>query len=213
MSELREFVRAELEKQLNYYQQQSIRRQVTTLLTKDANWDMPAGLVNKQTNRELQRQVLELQKNGFDENQIVSYINASRRNATESTVAALREHFVLEKIAEDLAIEPTTEEYDAEIKEIADNSDSSERQVRVRLERTGQLDALRNQIIERRVIEQIVAEANVTESEDTSFLRKMPDEHALNFSVAPTVSDIPEAKYENKLTDGQTEGATVKLQS
>lgn len=212
VSELRGFVREELEKQLNYYQQQNLRTQITNILTKDAKWDMPAGMVNKQTNRELQRQVLDLQRNGFDEDQINAYINAARRNATETTITALREHFVLEKIAEDLSIEPTPEEYDKEIAEIAQNSEVSERQVRVRLERTGQLDALRNQIIERRVIEQIVSEANVTEKDDDTFLRKAPEEYALSFAIAPVTSDIPEAKYDSKATDGQAEGSTVKLQ-
>ena len=62
--------------------------------------EMPESLVRRQTNRELQRLTLELQRNGFNQEQIKSYVNASRFNARESTVAALREHFVLEKIAE-----------------------------------------------------------------------------------------------------------------
>jgi FKBP-type peptidyl-prolyl cis-trans isomerase (trigger factor) len=39
----------------------------------------------------------------------------------------LREHFVLEKIAEDLSIEPTEAEYDAEIELIAQQSEYDEK--------------------------------------------------------------------------------------
>jgi len=212
-SELRVFVREELEKQLGYFQQQEIRKQVTSVLTKDAQWDMPKTLVDRQTNRELQRRAMELQRSGFGNDEIRSYLNAGRRNAQEMTIAALREHFVLEKIAEDLAIEPASEEYDAEIELIATNSNSSVRSVRARLERTGQMDTLRNQIIERRVIEAIVTEAKVTDVEDAYFLSGIPDDAALEYTVAPMAVDIPEAKYDNKSTDGQPEGATVKLQA
>jgi len=211
--ELRAFVREELEKQLGYFQQQEIRKQVTAILTKDAQWDMPKTLVDRQTNRELQRRAMELQRSGFGNDEIRGYLNAGRRNAQEMTIAALREHFVLEKIAEDLTIEPTPEEYDAEIALIANNSGNSVRSVRARLERTGQMDTLRNQIIERRVIESIIEEAKVTDVEDASFLSGIPDDAALEYTVAPMAADIPEAKYDSKPTDGQAEGSTVKLQA
>jgi len=212
VTELRGFVRSELEKQQVYFQQQELRKQVTATLTKDAKWEMPAAMVNRQTNREIQRQSLELQRSGFSESDIKSYLNVGRRNAQEMTIAALREHFILEKIAEDLKIEPTSEDYDKEIDLIAENSSSNPRKVRARLEKTGQMDALRNQIIERKVIEMVTAEAALTDKEDSSFLRKMPEESAIEYVIAPVTSDIPEAKYDSKATDGQTEGATVKLQ-
>ena len=75
------------------------------------------------------------------------------------------------------------------------------------------MDALRNQIIERKVIERVVAEAELSDKEDNSFLRKVPEESAIDHAVAPVGSEIPEARYDNKATDGQAEGATVKLQS
>ncbi len=213
VDELRGFVRSELQKQQEYFQQQELRKQVTALLTKDANWELPKDLVNRQTNRELQRQALEMQRSGFGQDEIKSYMNVARRNAQDMTIAALREHFVLEKIAEDLKIEASSEDYDKEIELIANNSGGSARKVRARLEKTGQMDALRNQIIERRVVEAITAEAELSDKEDNSFLRKAPEDSALDHAVAPaSVSDIPEAKYDNKATDGQTEGSTVKLQ-
>ncbi len=210
--ELRTFVRDELLKQQVYFQQQEIRKQVTAELTKGAQWEMPKEMVNKQADRELQRKALELQRSGFGESEIKSFLNASRRNAIDATVGALREHFVLEKIAEDLKIEATSDDYDQEIDLISENASTSPRKIRARLEKTGQMDALRNQIIERKVIEMVTAEAVVTDKEDASFLRKMPEESAIEFVIAPAESDIPEAKYDNKSTDGQPEGATVKLQ-
>lgn len=193
--ELRTFVREELERQFEYHEQQALRKQIVDVLTKDADWEMPESLVRRQTNRELQRMMLELQRSGFNQEQINSYLNASRMNARESTVRALREHFVLEKIAEDLEVEPTAEDYDKEIDLIAEQSDSSPRRVRARLEKSGQMDAIRNQIIERQVIEKITAAAKVTEKEDLSFLKSEPESSDISFAIAGDFDDIPEAMH------------------
>ena len=66
--------------------------------------------------------------------------------------------------------------------------------MRAKLEKQGQMDALRNQIIERKVIDLITSEAKF---EDVPF-EPEPDEtvaidHALGGHSAE--SDIPEAKY------------------
>ena len=116
-------------------------------------------------------------------------------NARESTIRALREHFVLEKIAEDISVEPSNEDYDREIELIAEQSDSSPRRVRARLEKTGQMDALRNQIIERKVIEKVTEAGSITDKEDLSFLKSESSEASIDFAIAGDFEDIPEAKH------------------
>jgi trigger factor len=150
----------------------------------------------------MHRRVLELRRSGFTDDQIRSVVNNLRRNIEETTKVALREHFVLEKIAEDLTIEPTEAEYDAEIELIAQQSDLSARQVRAKLERNGQMDALRNQILERRVIETIVAEAKLTTEDGGSILKEDSDEFALEHLVAPVSQVLPEARYDEQPEDG-----------
>jgi trigger factor len=198
--ELREFVENELKQQFEYHQQQSMRKQAVAILTAGANWELPESLVRTQTNRELQRMVLELQRSGFSQEQITSYVNMARINARESTIAALREHFVLEKIAEDLKLEPTPKDYDDEIALIAEQNDSSPRRIRARLEKTGQMDALRNQIIERMVIEKIAEEAKVQDKLDESFLTRTISSD-IDFAIAGNFDEIPEAKHDNAPAD------------
>jgi trigger factor len=197
VEELREFVRVELNQQFEYNQQQTLRKQIVEILTKDANWELPESLVRSQTNRELQRMVLELQRSGFDQNQINSYVNLARINARETTKAALREHFVLEKIAEDLKLEPSAEDYEKEIALIAEQNDTSARRIRSRLEKTGQMDALRNQIIERMVIQKVVEAGNVEDQKDDSFLTAKSVSSDVDFAIAGNYVDIPEAKHDN----------------
>jgi trigger factor len=198
--ELREFVRNELKQQFQYHQQQSLRKQAVAILTEGANWELPESLIRTQTNRELQRMVLELQRSGFSQEQITSYVNMARINARESTIAALREHFVLEKIAEDLKLEPSPQDYDNEIALIAEQNDTSARRIRARLEKTGQMDALRNQIIERMVIEKIAEEAQLKDNQDDSFLTKTISSD-IDFAIAGNFEEIPEAKHDNSPAD------------
>ncbi|MEQ1827900.1 MAG: trigger factor, partial [Pirellula sp.] len=207
VGELRDFVREELKKQAEYHQHQLLRTQITKKLTENANWELPPALVRKQAERELQRRVLDLRRNGFTDEQIRSVINGMRRNAEEMTQSALREHFVLEKIAESLSIEPSEKEYDDEIAAIADQSDLSTRQVRAKLERTGQMDALRNQILERTVIDRIVEAGKIKEIKGDSILKADPDEFAIEFLVAPVSQSLPEAKYDEQAADGSKEEA------
>jgi len=209
-NELRDFVRGELKRQSDYHQNQLLREQITEQLTAGADWELPSNLVRRQAERELQRRVLEMRRNGFEDEQIRTVVNSMRRNIEELTREALREHFVLEKIAEDLKIEPTEEQYEEEIKLIAEQSDATVRQVRGKLDRTGQMDALRNQILERTVIDKIVSAAEVSTVQGESILKKEPKEYAVEFLVAPVSQALPEAKYDERPEDGADDKTPVK---
>jgi trigger factor len=208
--ELRVFVRGELKRQAEYHQNQLLREQITKQLTSGADWELPSILVRRQAERELQRRVLEMRRNGFEDDQIRTVVNSMRRNIEEHTREALREHFVLEKIAEDLKIEPSEEQYDEEIKLIAEQSDATTRQIRAKLDRSGQMDALRNQILERIVIDRIVDAAQVKTVQGESILKKEPKEFAVEFMVAPVSQSLPEAKYDDRPEDIADEKTPVK---
>ena len=202
--ELRDFVRDSLTRQADYRTQQELRKTVIQLLAGSANFDLPKTLVKRQTLRELERKVLELRRSGFDEDMIRRFVNASKQNAQASTEAALREHFILEKIAEEEKVDADEADYDAEIALIAQQSDMPERRVRARLEKQGQMDALRNQIVERKVIEMIVDAANVTEEMVEKKSGDEDSEFALYHSVLASKDEdaIPQAKYEDNTPPG-----------
>ncbi|MBW3600538.1 MAG: trigger factor, partial [Planctomycetes bacterium] len=102
---LREIVQRDLERQLTYHQERQIRRQITSILTESADWDLPPDLLRRQARRELERAVMELQSSGFGEEEIRAYENELRQNSMASTARALKEHFILERIAEEEKIE------------------------------------------------------------------------------------------------------------
>jgi trigger factor len=155
----RNAVRKNLQRQLEYQQQRRSRAQISALLTKSADWELPPGLLERQSTRELERAVMELRRSGFNEAEIRARENQLRQNSKASTAAALKEHFILERIAEEEKIDVEDGDYDREITLIAMQSGESPRRVRAQLEKRGLMDVLRNQIIERKVLERVQAEA------------------------------------------------------
>lgn len=205
-ADLRDLIKDNLVRQLEYQQHQQAREQVTAVLTEAADWDLPPALLKRQSQRELHRAVLELQRSGFSEDEIRAHENELRQNSNESTARALKEHFILERIAEDEEIDATEADYEREITLIAMQTGDSVRKVRARIEKGGMMDALHNQIIERKVIDRILAEAVFKEvpyefeSGETEAIDRAAGGH----------EDIPEAKPEGHEEEAETDDAPTE---
>ena len=193
---LREIVRSNIENQTKYTQRQEVRKQITDLLTESAKWDLPQDLLRRQSRREMERAMMELRSSGFSESDILNQENILRQNVLKRTEAMLKEHFILERIAETEKVEETEEDFEMEIAKIAIQKNDSPRRVRARLERTGQMDALRNMIIEQKVVGLIEASATFK----TVKAKKKAKESvaAIDFFVSGSEAEaIPEAKYDD----------------
>lgn len=193
-SQLRDMVRSEMERQFKFHQQRGIRQQITTQLTAGANWALPPTLLRRQMRRELDRLVMELQSAGFSDEQIRVHTNQLTQNSLANTETALKEHFILERIAEEQKIDAVPEDYETEIELIAEQSDEPPRRVRARMEKRGLMDTLRNQIIERKAIAVITDAAEFTEK---AFVPSKEATCAVDVALSGSVGgeEIPEAKH------------------
>lgn len=194
-AELRTEVRKQLEKQLSYQQRQRVRQQITSLLTVAANWDLPPEMLRRQARRELDRAVMELQSHGFNKDAIRSHANELQQNILAYTARSLKEHFILERIAEDQKIDAVEDDYTHEIELLAEQNDESPRRVRARLEKQGSMDTLRNQIIERKVIDLIESQARF---EEVPHIPAKTETSPIEFAIAGQTAIIPDAKYGNE---------------
>ncbi len=192
---LRELIRGSLEQRLQYAQREQIRDQINSTLTESANWELPPDLLRRQSRRELDRAVIEMRSSGFSDQEIQTRENLLRQNVLSKTETLLKEHFILERIAEDQEIEAEGMDYEMEITRIAMQQNDSPRRVRARLERTGQIDSLRNMIIERKVIDLITEKASF---KATAYETDESSKTAAIDFFAAGGSDrvIPEAKYD-----------------
>lgn len=195
-ADLRDAIKQSLERQLKYHQQQRARQQVLAALTEAADWDLPPDLLARQSARELQRSVLELRRSGFSDDQIRAHENELRQNSRAATARALKEHFVLERIAEEEKVEDSPSDYDDEIALIASQTGESARRTRAQLEKRGLMDTLRNQIIERKVVDLILENAKFKE---VPFELEPSESEAVSRTVGggdDEESEIPDAEYD-----------------
>jgi trigger factor len=191
--ELLDAAEGDLKRQMTYHQQQRVRQQISALLTESANWELPPEMLKRQGHRELERAIMELRSSGFSEEEIRAQENLLRQNSLRSTAKALKEHFILEKIAEEEKIDADPSDFDGEIALIAAQSNESPRSVRARIEKRGLTDTLRNQIIERKVINLITSAATFKE---VPFNPERPQTTAIqHFIGGQQETEIPKAKH------------------
>jgi trigger factor len=142
---------------------------------------------------------LELQSSGYSKEVIQAHANQLQQNILEHTARALKEHFILERIAEEEKIEVEESDFDQEVQRIAEQEGIPARRVRARLEKRGDLDALRNQILENKVIEKIVSHATVIDTPAEKLLQDTSADNiaAVDYSVLGKrdTAAIPEAKH------------------
>ncbi len=157
--QLRERVRLLLERRLEYAQRQSAREQVLEQISAASSWDLPHDLLMRQARRALGRRVMEMREAGMAEDEIESRRRLLERDVLKSTSLALKEHFVLQKIAEVEKIELDDDEIQAEIEAIADQVGESPRHVRAQYEREDMIETLAAQLIERKALNLVLETA------------------------------------------------------
>jgi len=154
-----------LQRQVEFTQRQSTRDQVLSRITESANRDMPESLVQQQTENALRREILEMSQAGYTREQVVARENEIRQNAIENTRKALKEHFVLDRIATRENIECTPEDIERELVAMSSQSGESLRRLRARLVKSGMIDNLDAQLRERKAVDFILEHASFTEIE------------------------------------------------
>jgi trigger factor len=195
-ADLRDTLLDSLKRQLEHEQHRRARKQITERLTVAATWELPPSLLKRQSEREFRRTIMELQRSGYGQDEILSQLNHIRQNSAAATAQSLKEHFILEKIAEVESVVDAPEDYDTEIALIAAQNGLSPRRVRAQIEKAGDMDILRNQIIERKVINMISQSATFVEV-PFEWGQQDSDVEALDWAAAGDPSAIEEASKDD----------------
>ena len=161
--ELREQIRGMLERQVTYERRQSCRRQVLEQITESASWELPEDLVTKQVDNALRREILEMQQAGFTSREILARENDLRQRSVSMTRQNLKEHFVLDQIAEEEGLSVTEGDLNTEIYMMAVQRGESPRRVRARLVKSGAIENLEAQVRERKAVDVILEHADFTD--------------------------------------------------
>jgi trigger factor len=159
IDELRIELEQALQRQVQYDQRQAVRKQVLEKITESASWELPEDLVLKQVENAMYREVLEMQQAGYTPQQIKVKENELRQRQVSMTRHAMKEHFILDKIATIEGIEVNQYDIDAELHYMAMARGENVRRLRARLEKTGVIENLEAQIRERKAVDVILSKA------------------------------------------------------
>ena len=157
--ELDQQIRDSLTRQREYRQRQNAREQLLSGMVESADWDLPEKLVRRQTENALRRELLEMQQAGFTTAQVRARENELKQNAVTATRQALKEHFILDRVAEENEIEPTPGEIEREITLMALQQGEPVRRVRSRLMKGGMIENLAAQLRERKAVDFLLEQA------------------------------------------------------
>src|SRR5262249_2730614 len=100
-----------------------------------------------------------MRASGMSDDEIKARQRLLQQDVLQSTAVALKEHFVLQKIAEVEKIEVSDDDVNDEIERIALENNESPRRIRARLEKEDLLDSLAIELIERKVLDLILDNA------------------------------------------------------
>jgi trigger factor len=157
--QLRELIQVLLQRRLEHQQRQAARQQVMEHITAASSWELPPDLLRRQAHRAMARRIMEMRADGISDEEIQARRRLLEQDILQSTAAALKEHFVLQKIAEVEKIDITDDDLNEEIERIAEQEGESPRRVRARLERDDLIDALAAEMIERAALDLILQSA------------------------------------------------------
>jgi trigger factor len=150
---MRDEIRTILERQVTYRQRQSARQQLLELITASSEWELPEELVMKQVDNALHREILEMQQAGYTPPEIRARENELRQQSVSTTRTAMKEHFVLDRIATTEGIEVGEADIEMEIMMMAFQSGETPRRLRARLVKSGVIENLEAQIRERKAVD------------------------------------------------------------
>ena len=165
LKHLREKVLEDLQKRSEVESLNRVRGEVMKKLVEAHPFEVPQTLSEHQANNRLQEVVRDMIERGMDPRGQEINWEGVRDSMKAQAEFDVRGSMLLEKIAEQEAIEVTDEEIEAEINEIAASSRQTPEQVRVALTKQGGATSIADRLRNRKALDLILENASVREEE------------------------------------------------
>jgi trigger factor len=150
------------------------REQVVAYLNDNAGFDVPQDLIDRATDRRVQELVQANQQRGLTDDEIVEHQEEILAAAGRQARFDVKTSFLLSRIATAENVKATTEELKDELLNYAFHAKSTGKQIKKMMENTAFLDRLREQIVARKTIDLLLANAIITEVETRAPGREFP---------------------------------------
>jgi trigger factor len=204
---LDEGIRVALQRHLEHQQRRSIRLQILQQLAGSTSWELPRDLLLRHSRKAMQRQIMEMKADGISDQEINQKIRLLEQDVVQNTALMLKEHFVMQKIADLEKIDVDDDDINDEIERIAEQDDESPRRIRARLEKEDMLDALAAEMIERKALDVILDSAEYEDvpldpTEESEPLATV-DSQAVPGEMQDPAAEAEKAAAEEKAADAE----------
>jgi trigger factor len=143
-------------RQFDHYVQEEIRRQIMDQLLASAAMEVPQSLITRQTDLLLRREMRRLRQAGYSPGDVATRLARMRHGLRERTERALKEHFLLSRIAKQENLTVRDSDVEDYIEALARVENVSPRRVRLMVERQGLRPEIEGEILERLALERII---------------------------------------------------------
>jgi trigger factor len=141
-----------------------MRQQIQEYLLENAQFELPEGVVKRHTASVLQRQYVDLLYGGVPREKIDENITRLQAAAGEEAQRQLKLQFILGKIADEKDVQANEGEVNARIAAMAQQYNRRPERLRQELDAEGQLGQVRSSIVEQKVLDELLANADITEA-------------------------------------------------
>ncbi len=161
--EARKKIEEEVKEELEKTKRALVETAVAEKLLSLHEIEIPRTLLNREVSQMIERRVKELQQFGLD-TRYLDY-RALAQEFLPQAQANIKLRYILDRYAQEKGIEVTEEDVEEQIKELADQMNTTREEVREYFEREKLMDLIRSDALRRKALNDIVAKVRVKEVE------------------------------------------------
>ncbi len=159
----RTMIRTALEGRLEAVIREGMQGQISQYLIDNTELEIPSGLSQRQRDRAVSRQMIEMYQAGIPEAEIEKQVDELRATAQQRAEQELKLFFVLEKISEDRSVEVSEEQMNGAIAAIAQRTQKRFDRVRDELSKGEGLAVLYHKLRDQQTLDLLLDDAEITE--------------------------------------------------
>ena len=161
--ELREKIRDTLQGRLEQQSRTEMTDQIYKYMLDNTVFDLPTDIAADQANTLLQRQYVNLIRQGLSREQLEEQGEKLKAGSEQQAKEQLKIFFIMDKVAEKFEIEVTEEELNGHIAQLAIQQGQRPERMREQMLRDGSLDQFRLQVRQDKCIAKLLESAKITE--------------------------------------------------
>jgi len=162
--ELREFVKGQMERELDATIKRGMHGQLQRYLLQETKIELPEGLSRRHVDRAIIRRIVELRRDGVPQEEIDKHADELRTGTTQQAIEGLKLHFIFDDIAERLNVQVSEEEINGQIAAIARRYNRRFDRVRDELAQSDGLTALYLEIRDDKCLDKLLEDAEIEET-------------------------------------------------